>query len=300
MHFLISILKILLSIIIEKQIFCYQFPKQKKIYYYIFRRLIPFSGIRRLFYYHKGGFYYYDRYRKGTLAGPAPIGGSPGAEPSERAKGTNPQAHSDRGNSGKGAARGADDGAADIGGLSITKNTTEKLKRSEGLRATGDLLPFPEGRTYSPPRRRKVRLPPFPPLAKTAATPLLLLSPQSRLCGAPFPAVVLLLRISRALSEGDAAPAGAYGQCRTSAEVSSLSTQGTAVSLWKQLRPCLRKPATGSFAAEMDGAPAPSIFSFAKEKQKRERGDTIWQSTIWRQRWSVVGLAAPLPQRRPI
>lgn len=68
---------------------------------------------------------------------------------------------------------------------------------------------FPEGRTYSPPRRRKVRLPPFPPLAKTAATPLLLLSPQSRLCGDPFPAVVLLLRISRALSEGDAAPAGA-------------------------------------------------------------------------------------------
>ncbi len=154
MHFLISILRILLSTIIEKQIFCYQFPKQKKIYYYIFRRLIPFSGIRRLFYYHKGGFYYYDRYRKGTLAGPAPIGGSPGAEPSERAKGTNPQAHSDRGNSGKGAARGADDGAADIGGLSITKNTTEKLKHSEGLRATGDLLPFPEGRTYSPPVRR--------------------------------------------------------------------------------------------------------------------------------------------------
>ena len=32
----------------------------------------------------------------------------------------------------------------------------------------------------------------------------------------------------------------------------------------------LRKPATGSFAAEMDGASAPSIFSFAKEKQKKE------------------------------
>ena len=136
-----------------KQIFCYQFPKQKKIYYYIFRRLIPFSGIRRLFYYHKGGFYYYDRYRKGTLAGPAPIGGSPGAEPSERAKGTNPQAHSDRGNSGKGAARGADDRAASIGGISITKNTQKRIKCSEGLRATGDLLPFPEGRTYSPPAK---------------------------------------------------------------------------------------------------------------------------------------------------
>ena len=134
-------------------------------------------------------------------------------------------------------------------------------------------------------------------------------------------AVVLLLRISRALisalrtaalrrlrsetrlraqSEGDAAPAGAYGQCRTSAEVPSLSTQSAAVSCWKQLRPCLRKPATGSFVAEMDGAPAPSIFSFAKEKQKRERGDTFWQSTIWRQRWSAVGLAVPRPPRRPI
>ena len=32
----------------------------------------------------------------------------------------------------------------------------------------------------------------------------------------------------------------------------------------------LRKPATGSFAAEMDGAALPSIFSFAKEKQKKE------------------------------
>ena len=32
----------------------------------------------------------------------------------------------------------------------------------------------------------------------------------------------------------------------------------------------LRKPATGSFDAEMDGALTPSIFSFAKEKQKKE------------------------------
>ena len=43
---------------------------------------------------------------------------------------------------------------------------------------------------------------------------------------------------------------------------------------WKQLATCLRKPATGSFAAEMDGVHAPSIFSFAKEKQKKnERGE---------------------------
>ena len=32
----------------------------------------------------------------------------------------------------------------------------------------------------------------------------------------------------------------------------------------------LRKPAASSFAAEMDGALAPPIFSFAKEKQKKE------------------------------
>lgn len=32
----------------------------------------------------------------------------------------------------------------------------------------------------------------------------------------------------------------------------------------------LRKPAAGSFSAEMDGALAPSIFSFSKEKQKKE------------------------------
>ena len=38
--------------------------------------------------------------------------------------------------------------------------------------------------------------------------------------------------------------------------------------VWKQLQSCLRKPATGSFVAEMDSAPALSIFSFAKEKQK--------------------------------
>jgi len=41
------------------------------------------------------------------------------------------------------------------------------------------------------------------------------------------------------------------------------------------------------------GAPAPSIFSFAKEEQERKRGETICRSTIWRQRRSVVGLAAP-------
>ena len=123
-------------------------------YHHKIRCLIPLSGIRRLFYYQKGDFYHYDRYRKSTVAGSTPIGESPGTEPSERAKGQDTQAHSDRGYSGKGFAGGTNDGAADIGGILITKNTTKRIKRSRGLRATGDLLLFPEGRTYSPPVRR--------------------------------------------------------------------------------------------------------------------------------------------------
>ncbi len=47
----------------------------------------------------------------------------------------------------------------------------------------------------------------------------------------------------------------------------------------------LRKPATGSFAAEMDSVPAPPIFSFAKEKQKKENEvNERWQYTIWKRR----------------
>lgn len=46
-------------------------------------------------------------------------------------------------------------------------------------------FPIPEGRTYSPLRHRKVRFPPFSPPAETEDATLLLLSPQSRLCGVP-------------------------------------------------------------------------------------------------------------------
>ena len=161
----------------KNEYFTTSFPSKKKIYHHNTRRLIPFAGIRRLFYYYKGEFYHYDRYRKSTLAGSAPIGGSPSTEPRERAKGQNTQAHSDRGNSGKGAAGSADDGAADIGEISITKNTTKRLKHSEGLLATGGRFLFPKG----------------------ALTHHL----------SAGQAVVLLLRISHALCEADAASAEA-------------------------------------------------------------------------------------------
>ena len=114
-------------------------------YHHKIRCLIPLSGIRRLFYYQKEDFYHYDRYRKSTVAGSTPIGESPGTKPSERAKGQDTQAHSDRGYSGKGFAGGTNDGAADIGGILITKNTAKRLKHSEGLRATGGRFLFPKG-----------------------------------------------------------------------------------------------------------------------------------------------------------
>ncbi len=232
----------------------------------------PFDTIFRyqaVFYYQKGEFYHYDRYRKSALAGPAPIGGSSSTEPSERTKGKNTQAHSDRGNSGKGAAGGANDGAASIGGIPITKNTAKRLKHSEGLRETGGRFLFPKG-------------------ALTHHLPE---------AGGGIPPVGR----ERALSEGDFAFCGKrqtmpqHLPCCCHCLRSCLCRTELAV----QTAAC-ENLATGSFVAEMDSAWVPSIFSFAKEKQKRERGDTLWQSTIWRQRWSAVGLAAPLPRRRPI
>ena len=55
----------------------------------------------------------------------------------------------------------------------------------------------------------------------------------------------------------------------------------------------LRKLATGSFAAEMDSALAPSIFSFTKEKQKKNEVKKIWRFIIWKRRWSAGAQAAP-------
>lgn len=54
----------------------------------------------------------------------------------------------------------------------------------------------------------------------------------------------------------------------------------------------LRKPATGSFIAVMDGAYCPSIFFFGKETKTRVRHFSVprkgrnnqWQSIIWKQR----------------
>lgn len=88
-----------------------------------------------------------------------------------------------------------------------------------------------------------------------------------------------------------------YGQCHSTGELLSLSTQLSPsqplcvceqrYNLYPVCDNCLQKPAAGSFPAEMDGTALPSIFSFAKEKQKNEKTgvNEIWRFTIWRRRW---------------
>ena len=58
---------------------------------------------------------------------------------------------------------------------------------------------------------------------------------------------------------------------------------------------CLRKPATGSFIADMDGS-TPSIFFLRKRNKTQERkdGENEWRSTTWKQRLSAEETDAPL------
>ena len=75
-----------------------------------------------------------------------------------------------------------------------------------------------------------------------------------------------------------------YGQCHSSASLLSLSTQ-TAICFassskllfpfWKQLAACLRKSATGSFAAAMGIAPATPIFFLRKRNKKPKDERTV-------------------------
>ena len=50
---------------------------------------------------------------------------------------------------------------------------------------------------------------------------------------------------------------------------------------------CLRKPATGSFAAEMDGRSARPFSLCERETEKRNEVNERWQFTIWKQKWSA-------------
>ncbi len=130
---------------IGKQIFFYQFPKQRKIYYYIFRRLIPFSGIRRFFTIRKENFTTMTDTEKALLQAQHRLEEAQARNRVKERKARTRRLIQTGGNSGKGAAGGANDGAASIGGIPITKNTAKRLKHSEGLRETGGRFLFPKG-----------------------------------------------------------------------------------------------------------------------------------------------------------
>ena len=167
----------------------------------------------------------------------------------------------------------------------------------EGLRETGGLPLFsPEGRTYSPPRRHKLHI--LRPAASGRSHPFRCASFSHKVndfVGALLRRWYLPLA-SRALSEGGlrllrqppdnaTAPAGAL--LSSSAQVSVVSVLETACDLPAQT--CHRQ------LCRRDGqAFCPSIFSFTKEKQKKENEvNERWQFTIWKRRWSAGAQDAP-------
>ena len=131
-----------------------------------------------------------------------------------------------------------------------------------GLRETGDLPLFsPKGRTYSPPRR-----------------------------GGGMPTASCALRggfrVLRKATDNATAPAGAAVIVCAIGQIPSLQPtlffQPPAQTCHRQL--CRR-----------DGrAFCPSIFSFTKEKQKKENEvNERWQFIIWKRRWSAGAQGAP-------
>ena len=116
-----------------------------------------------------------------------------------------------------------------------------------GLRETGGLPLFsPEGRTYSPPVKQAVVCLRHRALSEGG------------------------LRLLRQPPDNATAPAGAAVIVCADGKFPATGAENWGRNSLPYVAACLRKPATGSFAAEMDSALAPSIFSFTKEKQKKE------------------------------
>ena len=78
------------------------------------------------------------------------------------------------------------------------------------------------------------------------------------------------LRLLRQPPDNATAPAGAAVIVCADGKFPATGAENWGRNSLPYVAACLRKPATGSFAAEMDSALAPSIFSFTKEKQKKE------------------------------
>ena len=143
-----------------------------------------------------------------------------------------------------------------------------------GLRETGGLPLFsPEGRTYSPPRRHKLHI--LRPAASGRSHPFRCASFSHKVndfVGALLRRWYLPLA-SRALSEGDC---GYCGSLQTMPQhLRALLSSSVRLGKYRRFNRRyfsnrLRKPATGSFAAEMDGPPARPFSLLRKRNRKKE------------------------------
>lgn len=153
------------------------------------------------------------------------------------------------------------------------------------------LLLFPEGRTYSPPRRHKLHIP--RPAASGRSRSLRCASSPHKVCdfaGSPIGGGIPPIGRARALfpkRPQDASPEGAdnaanrHCLCRRSYSYPLLFCfvqQNDCSRFGISPAACLQKPATGSFIAVM-GMPGQSPSSFAKrsKKQKRKDGECKWR-----------------------
>ena len=124
------------------------------------------------------------------------------------------------------------------------------------------LLFYPEGRTYSPPAKQAVVSLPSVRLVRSARQMRLLREPPDN-ATSPAGAAVIVCGVQSGVGQNDPHHFGT-----------------------------LRKPATGSFIADMDGTYCPSIFFSGKETKTRGRDfsvprkgcDVLWQFIIWKQR----------------
>ena len=151
----------------------------------------------------------------------------------------------------------------------------ERRCNAEGFGRPEPFFFLCEERTYSPPRRSKLRIVRF--RLKPKAHSLRCFSFPHKACfaGAPLAAVVSLLRrvvrsarrmrLLREPPDNATSPAGAA--------VIACGAQSGVVQNEPSHFGTLRKPATGSFLAVMDGAYCPSIFFFGKETKTPPCGE---------------------------
>ena len=103
---------------------------------------------------------------------------------------------------------------------------------------------------------------------------------------------------SRALSEGDFAFCGKRQTMPQRLKVllsSSARLEKCRRALRRTFSNRLRKPATGSFAAEMDGRSARPFSLLRKRNRKKENEvNERWQFTIWKPKWSAGARGALL------